>query len=341
MLFLGATHARSQLNGFELFHGCNQLQIEYAWTEKLFVTSNNADRSWDYTIANIYQSAPQTGYPIYEPAVYSHPSLDHAHDGSYQNYSTPPADANYYNGSNFDMMSMMQSGCAEMSSHQPIITFALVPLYQPNVIMVTGLNFNTSNTEKLFNLMSLYGNVSRIQFLPNQQGAALVQMFDQMSAEYCLKYLDNTPIGSHGKLQVFWTNQNFQPNNVNSFSLPDGSLNYSDFTYSKNQRFLKPRPVYWIQPPSKIVRFYNMPPQTTKDILIALFKDNQIAPVDANVLPGDDESRTSRGLLEFSSIAQAVLAIMKCNNKEIKTSPKITHFLKLCFSSSNTLELKN
>lgn len=296
---------------------------------------NNVNRSWDY------QSAPQTGYSVHEPAVYSHASLDYAYDGGYQNYTESAADDNYYNGSNFDMTSMMQPGCVEMSNHQPIITFAMAPQYQPNIIMVSGLNFNTSSTEKLFNLMSLYGNVSRIQFLPNQQGTALVQMFDQMSAEYCLKYLDNTPIGSHGKLQVFWTNQNFQPNNANNFLLPDGSPNFSDFTYSKNQRFKQPRPAYWIQPPSKIVRFYNMPPHTTKDILIGIFKDKQVTPIDANVLPGDDDSRTSRGLLEFSSIAQAVLAIMMCNNKEIKTPPKTTHFLKLCFSSSNTLELKN
>lgn len=327
------------MNGFELFHGCNQLQIEYAWTEKLFVMSNNINRSWDYTITNLYQPAPQTAYPVHEPAVYSHASLDYAYDGGYQNYTT---DGNYYNGSSFDMPLMMQPDFVEMSSHQPIITFAVVPQHQPNVIMVTGLNFNTSNTEKLFNLMSLYGNVWRIQFLPSQQGTALVQLFDQMSAEYCLKYLDNAPIGSHGKLQVSWTNQNFQPNNANNFLLPDGSPNFSDFSYSKNQRFMQPRPAYWIQPPSKIVRFYNMPPNITKDIIIAIFSDVQLTPIDANVLPGDDESsRTSRGLLEFSSIAQAVLAIMKCNNKEIKTPPKTTHFLKLCFSSSNTVELKN
>lgn len=319
------------MNGFELFQGCNQLQIEYAWTEQLFVRVNDINRSWDYT-KSPYQAVPQQGYPAFASTGYPQAAINCVYDAAYQNYM--PHD-NYYNHN------MMHHDGGEMSSHQPLITFATSPQYQPNVMLVSGLNYETSNTDMLFNLLSLYGNVSRIQFLPNKQGSALVQMFDRMSVECCIQHLDKAPIGQHGRLHVHWANQAFNLNSSsNSFLLPDGSRNCRDYAHSKNQRFLKPRPVYWIQSPSKIVRFYNMPPFTTKELLFSVFQEKNVLPVDANVLPAFDDSRSTRGLLEFQSVSQAILAVMKCNNKEIKTTPKHSFFMKLCFSSSQTVELK-
>ncbi|XP_065091290.1 heterogeneous nuclear ribonucleoprotein L-like [Ochlerotatus camptorhynchus] len=44
---------------------------------------------------------------------------------------------------------------------------------QGAVMMVYGLDNNTSNTEKLFNLFCLYGNVVRIKFLKSKEGTAM------------------------------------------------------------------------------------------------------------------------------------------------------------------------
>lgn len=165
-------------------------------------------------------------------------------------------------------------------------------------------------------------------------------MFDQMSVEYCINYLDSVQIGVQGNMRVNWTMQSFQLDSNNMFILPDGSYSYKDFTDSKNQRFLMQRPTYWIQPPSKIVRFYNTPLSLTQSEVMEIFMLKNVLLLGVNLLPISDETHSSRGLLEFQTVAQAVYAVMKLNNKILKTHSKV-HYMKLCFSSSQTLELKN
>ena len=94
-------------------------------------------------------------------------------------------------------------------------------------MMVYGLDGNISNTEKLFNLVCLYGNVARvsseellqhhfkkfhdcplslsipqIKFLKTKEGTAMVQMGDSVAVERCVQHLNNIPVGTNGKLQI-------------------------------------------------------------------------------------------------------------------------------------------
>ena len=69
-------------------------------------------------------------------------------------------------------------------------------------MMVYGLDATTSNTDRLFNLVCLYGNVARIKFLKTKEGTAMVQMGDSVAVERCVQHLNNIPIGSSGKLQI-------------------------------------------------------------------------------------------------------------------------------------------
>lgn len=311
------------------------LQIEFAWTTKLFVVVNNPQKSWDYT---------KTSESYYQPAV-----AQTYYDSSYQFTPTEPAYSStspqYFNEP-FVNMTQVQQQPQQLKTYQsqktlqPTIMISPVPVFQPNVMYISGLNYETSNTDKLFNLLSLYGNVSKIQFLPSRQGTAIVQMFDSLSVDYCVRYLNNAPIGTKGMLQVYWANPNYMPNNCRPFSLSDGSASYKEFTDSKNQRFLVPRPNFWIQAPSKIVRYYNTPSSLTEDNLMDIFhvKPKQVRSLR---MPADEESHVSRGLMEFASIAQAILAIMRYNNKDLKSKTKTVHYMKLCFSSSQSLDLKN
>jgi heterogeneous nuclear ribonucleoprotein L len=167
---------------------------------------------------------------------------------------------------------------------------------------------------------------------------AIVEMFDQMSAENCIRFLNNAPIGLSAKLQIYWTDQNLYPNSMQTFVLPDGSLSYNDYTESKNQRFLVPRPNYWIQPPSKIVRFYNAPPMMDKNQLTQILKYQKVYPKELIFLPSDQDTKTSRGVMEFNSVTQAIQAVMNVNNLIIQCHSKSSLYLKLCFSSTQTLD---
>jgi heterogeneous nuclear ribonucleoprotein L len=56
----------------------------------------------------------------------------------------------------------------------------------------------------------------------------------------------------------------------------------------------------------------------TEDELNGIFQIKEISPTAVRMFPLKSE-RSSSGLIEFSSVAQAVLAIMKCNHTAIES----------------------
>ncbi|ETN60404.1 heterogeneous nuclear ribonucleoprotein L [Anopheles darlingi] len=232
---------------------------------------------------------------------------------------------------------------------------------QGAVMMVYGLDNGTANTDKLFNLFCLYGNVvrqqetemgtteseeeiqngssTRIKFLKTKEGTAMVQMGDAIAVERCVQHLNNIPIGNDGKIQIAFSKQNFLSEVTNPYTLPDHTPSFKEYTGSKNNRFLsltqasKNR----IQPPSKILHFFNTPPGLTDEQLIQAFGMNDCHPSQVRMFPLKSE-RSSSGLVEFPSVALAVQAIMKCNHTAIDhKGTKFPFIMKLCFSSSKTM----
>lgn len=213
-LISAAITAKEYLDGFELFHNSNKLQIEFAWTSRLIVNVNVNTRSWDFTGDDYHYQGQAYAQHLSQPQV--------AYGGGGGYFMAQPT--------------------YEAHVNQNTIEFSHVPRYEANVMMVTGLTYETSNTFKLFNLLSLCGNVAKIQFLHNFPGSAVVQMFDQMSVECCISMLNEAPVGNQSCLKVYWTDQAFQPSHFNSFLMMDGSSSFTDFSDSKNQRFMVPRP---------------------------------------------------------------------------------------------------
>ncbi|GAB0092043.1 heterogeneous nuclear ribonucleoprotein L [Sergentomyia squamirostris] len=225
------------------------------------------------------------------------------------------------------------------TTRNPTVNFVSQGQQQGAVMMVYGLDAQTSNTEKLFNLVCLYGNVARIKFLKTKEGTAMVQMGDSVAVERCVQHLNNIPVGSNGKLQIAFSKQNFLSEVTNPFSLPDHTPSFKEFTGSKNNRFLSPTQASKnrIQPPSKILHFFNTPPGLTEEQLIGIFNIKEVPPTAVRMFPLKTE-RSSSGLIEFSSVAQAVLAIMKCNHIPIESKgTKFPFIMKLCFSSSKSM----
>ncbi|XP_055593145.1 heterogeneous nuclear ribonucleoprotein L isoform X4 [Uranotaenia lowii] len=211
---------------------------------------------------------------------------------------------------------------------------------QGAVMMVYGLDNCTSNTDKLFNLFCLYGNVVRIKFLKTKEGTAMVQMGDAIAVERSIQHLNNIPIGNEGsKIQIAFSKQNYLSESTNPYTLPDNSISFKDYSASKNNRFLsltqasKNR----IQPPSKILHFFNTPPGMSEQQLLEAFTSKDCHPSQVRMFPLKSE-RSSSGLVEFPSVALAVQAIMKCNHSPIDhKGTKFPFIMKLCFSSSKTM----
>jgi len=71
----------------------------------------------------------------------------------------------------------------------------------------------------------------------------------------------------------------------------------------------------------QILHFFNTPPSLTEDELNGIFQCKEILPTAVRMFPMKSE-RSSSGLIEFTSVAQAVLAIMKCNHTAIESKGK-------------------
>ncbi|XP_017147671.1 heterogeneous nuclear ribonucleoprotein L isoform X15 [Drosophila miranda] len=317
-----ATRARENLNGADIYAGCCTLKIDYAKPEKLNVYKNEPDTSWDYTLSTEPPllgpgaAFPQFGAPEYHP-------------------TTP----DNWKGASIHPTGLMKEPTGVVPGRNAPVAFTPQGQAQGAVMMVYGLDHDTSNTDKLFNLVCLYGNVARIKFLKTKEGTAMVQMGDSVAVERCVQHLNNIPVGTGGKIQIAFSKQNFLSEVINPFLLPDHTPSFKEYTGSKNNRFLSPAQASKnrIQPPSKILHFFNTPPGLTEDQLIGIFNIKDVPSTSVRLFPLKTE-RSSSGLIEFPNISQAVLAIMKCNHLPIEgKGTKFPFIMKLCFSSSKSM----
>ncbi|XP_015430957.1 PREDICTED: heterogeneous nuclear ribonucleoprotein L isoform X3 [Dufourea novaeangliae] len=326
-----ATRAKETLHGADIYSGCCTLKIDFAKPTKLNVYKNDAE-SWDYTTPTL-GSTPQVTFP---PGA--------GHDRYEENFNGPATYAEPY---------VERYGIkSDFSGREPLHPTPPRPGYVPtlgqtppssaqgSVMMVYGLQPDKVNTDKLFNLFCLYGNVTKVKFLKTKEGCAMIQMGDSIAVERCLQNLNNVTIGTDGRLQLGFSKQAFLSDVTNPYILPDKTASFKDFTGSKNNRFLNPAMANKnrIQPPSKIVHFFNTPPDLTEETVHRVFVERGIeAPTTVKLFPLKSE-RSSSGLIEFSSVGIAVAAIMECNHTALENSNgKFPYIMKLCFSSSRTI----
>nr|XP_041633054.1 heterogeneous nuclear ribonucleoprotein L isoform X8 [Drosophila kikkawai] len=336
-----ATRARENLNGADIYAGCCTLKIDYAKPEKLNVYKNEPDTSWDYTLSTgeILPSKSLFSIPENVVMLESQPPLlgpgaAFPPFGAPEYHTTTPEN---WKGAAIHPTGLMKEPAGVVPGRNAPVAFTPQGQAQGAVMMVYGLDHDTSNTDKLFNLVCLYGNVARIKFLKTKEGTAMVQMGDSVAVERCVQHLNNIPVGTGGKIQIAFSKQNFLSEVINPFLLPDHTPSFKEYTGSKNNRFLSPAQASKnrIQPPSKILHFFNTPPGLTEDQLIGIFNIKDVPATSVRLFPLKTE-RSSSGLIEFPNISQAVLAIMKCNHLPIEGT-KFPFIMKLCFSSSKSM----
>ncbi|KAM8713760.1 hypothetical protein ACLKA7_014000 [Drosophila subpalustris] len=279
----------------------------------------------------------------YSPAGYQHNEPPLLGPGTaFPPFGAPeyhPTQPDNWKGAAIHPTGLMKEPTGVVAGRNAPVAFAQQGQAQGAVMMVYGMDHDTSNTDKLFNLVCLYGNVARIKFLKTKEGTAMVQMGDSVAVERCVQHLNNIPVGTGGKIQIAFSKQNFLSEVINPFLLPDHTPSFKEYTGSKNNRFLSPAQASKnrIQPPSKILHFFNTPPGLTEDQLIGIFNIKEVPATSVRLFPLKTE-RSSSGLIEFPNISQAVLAIMKCNHLPIEgKGTKFPFIMKLCFSSSKSM----
>lgn len=107
------------------------------------------------------------------------------------------------------------------------------------------------------------------------------------------------------------------------YDLPDGSPSFKSYVNSKNNRFLnadmasKNR----LQPPCKVLHFYNTPPGLTDDDLRKVFDENQVSP--------PAEIRLLQNKSQSTVLFSLFLLLLKCSHcflnrrEEFVWSPRV------------------
>jgi heterogeneous nuclear ribonucleoprotein L len=209
----------------------------------------------------------------------------------------------------------------------PVGQFAGLPVggfgNEPRVLMVYELPAEM-NCYHLFNLFCQYGNVVKVKILINKQGTAMVEMDHPQAAASALRFLDETPILS-GKLKMGYSKHMSIMPTPSPPMLQDGTPSYIDFTASRNNRFLteeggsKNRVIA----PTKVLHFYNGPPDTTDTFISQAFSDRRVTPPIAVKVFNRGE-KNAMGLLEWPEVKDAAYAMARVNHAELKSQSENT-----------------
>ncbi|KAB7504246.1 Heterogeneous nuclear ribonucleoprotein L [Armadillidium nasatum] len=361
-----ATRARDGLQGADIYSGCCTLRIEYAKPTKLNVFKNDME-SWDFTNPNLNQPEKPSGGSsrpplLQEPRfgmgdVHIRGGMNGMGVGGPRNtpalFSAPMPVRRFGMGggvSNGSLRGGAGLAGAGPGSGGPFMgttggppgSSALDSMGQPApgmphqgaVLMVYNLNKERMNADRLFNLLCLYGNVVRVKFLKTKEGCAMVQMGDSLAVERCIENLNNVTFFGC-KMQLGYSKQAFLADVQQPFTLPDGKPSFKDYMGNKNNRFINPEMASKnrIQPPSKILHFFNTPPSLTEDMMDEVFNEHDVIP------PKQMKPKEVQVVFWSSIIFAESLEALVCANHSSIPNPnsKFPYIMKLCFSSSRSI----
>ncbi|XP_065202370.1 heterogeneous nuclear ribonucleoprotein L isoform X4 [Planococcus citri] len=338
-----AKRAKEALDGADIYSGCCTLKIEFAKPTKLNVFRNDLD-SWDFTIGGIIAPPPPALPPPPLPPPPPPPPPTSPVMSSMEVVPSGVSTNNNDTLGSITVTSIEKSTTAV--SVGTLTTFQPAPIASSPVLMVYDLDPLRTNCDRLFNLFCLYGNVVRIKFLKTKEGCAMVQMSDQYAVDRCMANLNPTDMLDGRELSLGYSKQPFVSENRGSFTLPDGTEGFKDYSSHRHNRYynrvssLKNR----IQPPSRILHFYNTPTNISEEELVDVFNSalEGIRVVRLKLFPKrggvDGIVRSSTGLVEFKSVPESVEALMTCNHLPVKSQGnKFPYIMKLCFSAAKSI----
>lgn len=348
-----ATAAKSQLHGCDIYSGSCTLKVEFAKTDRLNVKRND-DNTWDYT----------EEFKLRHPEAFREPKADQAPMADVRDRPVLLNEAPPSGGMGGGMMGGWGAPGGGMGGGYgmgggggyggpPMGDGGFDP-EGPNahraygggggsrggppgrpggVVMVYGLEEAKFNCQRLFNLFCQYGNIQRIMFLKNKEGTAMVEMGDSEAVNKAISNLNHTAIFGL-KLRLDWSKKEFIDDVRNPHELPDGTMNFADFSRDRNNRFdtaeraAKNR----IIAPTKIIHFYNVPKMEDHEMEELYSSRGAPTPAKIKWFPAKSDKSVS-GLCEFDNPQEACEALVLVNHMEIEgTNKKYPYCMKLCFS---------
>lgn len=235
-----AVAARDSLQGRNIYDGCCTLDIQYSNLDELQVNYNN-DRTRDFTNPSLPAEpkgrSSQGGY---------------VDTGSMYALQAAGAPAAAY--------SQMANHSAILAAFGGVLPPGVSGMNDRCTLLVSALNPDRMDEDKLFNLFSLYGNIVRIKLLRSKPDHALVQMGDGFQAELAVNFLKGAMVFGK-RLDVNFSKYPNITAGADSHEYQNSNLNRFNRNAAKNYRYCCS--------PTKMIHVSTLPQEITEEDIIA------------------------------------------------------------------------
>lgn len=290
-----ASSAMSALHGRNIYDGCCQLDIQYSNLTELQVNYNN-DRSRDFTNPNL-------------PTEQRGRSSQHGY------------------GDGAGMLGIQAAGpvgFSQMGNAAAMAAFAggLPPGVSGTndrcTVIVSNLNPDKIDEDKLFNLFSLYGNIVRIKLLRSKPDHALVEMSDGFQAELAVHFLKGATLFGK-RLEVnFSKYPNITPS-PDTHDYQNSNLNRFNRNVAKHYRYCCS--------PTKMIHLSSIPEDITEEEIIDLMEEHGTV-ISTKLFEANSKKQA---LVLFQTEEQATEALVCKNATSVGES-----IIRISFSQSQT-----
>ncbi|KAG8633334.1 polypyrimidine tract-binding protein homolog 3 isoform X1 [Manihot esculenta] len=236
-----AVAARTSLQGRNIYDGCCQLDIQFSNLDELQVNYNN-DRSRDFT--NPHLPSEQKGRSS-QQAGYGDVGVAYPQVGIAQvAMANAAAIAAAFGGGLPPGISGTNDRCT---------------------VLVSNLNPDRIDEDKLFNLFSLYGNIVRIKLLHNKPDHALVQMGDGFQAELAVHFLKGAMLFGK-RLEVNFSKHPNITQGADTHEYSNSNLNRFNRNAAKNYKYCCS--------PTKMIHLSTLPQDITEEEIVSHLEDH-------------------------------------------------------------------
>ncbi|KAG0502348.1 hypothetical protein HPP92_002420 [Vanilla planifolia] len=235
-----AVQAKNTLQGRNIYDGCCQLDIQFSNLSELQVNYNN-ERSRDFTNPSLpTEQRGKSSVPGYgdTSGLYAlHPS-----------------------GARAVTFTQMNNAAAIAAAFDGGLPPGISGVNDRCTILVSNLNPDKFDEDKLFNLFSMYGNIVRIKFLHNKPDHALIEMEDGFQAELAVHFLKGALLFGK-KLEVNYSKYSNITPAPDAHEYGGSSLNRFNRNAVKNYRHCCA--------PTKMIHISTLPQEITEDELVS------------------------------------------------------------------------
>ncbi|KAK7279812.1 hypothetical protein RJT34_24870 [Clitoria ternatea] len=273
-----AVVARSTLQGRNIYDGCCQLDIQFSNLDELQVNYNN-DRSRDFTNPNL--PTEQKGRTSQKPG-YGDAGNMYAAQGS---------------GGRAVGFPQMANSAAIAAAFGGGLPPGITRTNDRCTVLVSNLDPDRIDEDKLFNLFSIYGNIVRIKLLRNKPDHALVQMGDGFQAELAVHFLKGAMLFGK-RLEVNFSKHQNITQGADTHEYVNSNLNRFNRNAAKNYRYCCS--------PTKMIHLSTLPQEITEEEIVSLLEEHGTI-VNSKVF---EMNGKKQALVQFESEEQATEALV-------------------------------